>query len=80
MTGAALLAELRSPGAHPQKRRLVAIVDRVFPTAGERDSWYVSALLGAVDDVLKGAAAPWISRAERDAVKKANQEIEELGS
>jgi hypothetical protein len=57
MTGAALLTELRSPSAHPAKRRLVAILDEIWPTAGERDSWYVSALLGAVDDVLKGAAA-----------------------
>lgn len=79
MTGAALLAELRAPDAHPSKRRLVAILDAVFPTAGERASWYVSALLGYVDDLIKDphAPAPWFSEKERLAVLAAAERIQE---
>jgi hypothetical protein len=79
MTGAAFLATLRAPDAHPSKRRLVAILDAVFPTAGERDSWYVSALLGAVDDLIKDPHAPasWLSQKERLAVLAAAERIGE---
>jgi hypothetical protein len=65
MTGADLLAELRLPGAHPQKQRLAAIVDEVWPDAGERGMWYVQGLLGAVDDVRQGAPAPWPAKGRR---------------
>jgi hypothetical protein len=82
MTGAALLAELRSPSAHSSKRRLAAILDAVFPSAGERDSWYVSALLGAVDDLIKDphAPAPWLSQKERLAVLAAAERMGEAAN
>jgi hypothetical protein len=77
MTAAALLAELRSPGAHPHKAKLAAICDKVFPGIEARQSWYVLGILGQIDDVLKGAAAPWMSRKERDAIEEAAKEIGE---
>ena len=71
MTGLDLLLELRSPSAHPSKRRLVAVLDAVFPDAGQRQNWYVTALLGAVDDVRHGAPTPWLSRVQRAAIEAA---------
>lgn len=79
MSTAALLAELRAPSAHPSKRRLVAILDEIWPTAGEREKWYVRALLGYVDDLIKDphAFAPWLSQKERLAVLAAAERIGE---
>jgi len=75
MTGHDLLAELRCPDAHPQKRLLVAIADRIFPGLDARDLWYVKGILGQVDDVMKGAEAPWLSRLERTRIEEAAKEL-----
>ena len=75
MNGADLLAELRLPGAHPHKAKLAAICDKVFPELGERAGWYVVGILGQIDDVLKGAPTPWLSRAERLRIEDTAKEM-----
>lgn len=79
MTGAAFLAPLRAPSAHPSKRRLVAILDAAFPNADARSEIEVRGLLGAVDDLVKEPGLPvyWLSPRERAAVEDAAKQIPE---
>jgi hypothetical protein len=60
---------------HPQKVRLVTIARTVWPDIDEHPTWHATWLLGAVDDVLKGACTPTLSRKEREAVELAAKEI-----